>query len=61
MLWNNDNIEKYREALQQPVIVEKLRNFTDSEFSGSDEAAESFTSILNCVLDKVFPRKSRNS
>ena len=57
MLWNPENIDEYREPLQQPVIVEKLRNFTASEFVDSDEAADGFTSILNCVLETVFPKK----
>ena len=31
MLWNPENIDEYREPLQQPVIVEKLRNLIVSE------------------------------
>ena len=40
MLWNTESIDKYREVLEQPVIIERLRNFTESEFLDSDEVSE---------------------
>ena len=59
MNWDSEMIEKYKDILQQPDTVEKLRNFAESDFPDSDSVAANFTSILDDILAKVFPKKSK--
>ena len=58
MNWNSETIEKYKNILEQPDTVEKLENFIGSDFSDSDTATAAFSSVLNHILGKVFPKKN---
>ena len=59
IIWNAETIEKYKNFLAQPDTIETFQNFNNSEFSDSNEMVKEFTSIMNKILENVFPDKGR--
>ena len=59
MYWDQAAISKYKEILSGTSYVEQLRTFSSHNFENSDDAVNKFTSIINEIMSKVFPRKTR--
>ena len=59
MVWDSNSISKYKEILENEDTIRTLETFNNTNFTSSDDAVRIFTDILNGVLSKVFPKKSR--
>ena len=58
MFWNSESINKYKEILDHPITKEKFDHFNSTNFSSCDDAVHEFTSIMNEILTRVFPKKN---
>ena len=57
MNWNEENIGKFKRELRSDAVKVSLYNFTKTNFTSTDDAANVFSSILSKIFGKVFKNK----
>ena len=59
MIWNTDNINKFKEIISRDDNKSKLDNFTNGNYDSADDAANIFTSIITSILEETFTSSRR--
>ena len=55
LIWDQENIEKFKTILTNDVTKNKLINFCSNNHISADEASKEFGSIINDILTETFP------